>query len=493
MKMLGIDIGTQSTKAVVLDQDGHILKSASASYMYDSPRPGWTEQDPEVWWKAVKSALKQLWKMGADPKSIESIGVTGQMHSLVALDRDAIPIRPALLWNDGRTKWQCDEMNKILGRDKIYQVTKNAVLPGFTAPKLLWLKQHEPDHFSRICHVMMPKDYINYKLSGVMAADVTDASGTSLFNVGERKWSDSLITSIGCRPEWFPAVYESAAPIGKISAAAARETGLSEGTLLAAGAGDNAAAAFGNGIYKEGTGNVSVGTSGTVFVPISGIPDINQMGANETLHIFCHCVPNMWHAMGTTLSAGLSLRWFKETWEKNSYEEALQDADVISAGADGLLFLPYINGERTPVNDPEADGMFFGIRSGHRREHFARAVIEGVAYSLKDCLSMIEEAGIQIHTLYAAGGAVKHSLWKQILADVLGFSLHVHDDREGPAAGAALLSGLAAGRWHAIDELQGCFGITKQVNPTQANKQLYQQNYQIYKQLYPAFKALNRG
>ncbi|MGE7880214.1 xylulokinase [Peribacillus muralis] len=487
--LLGLDIGTQGAKAVVIDDMGHVVSSANVSYSFESPQPGWCEQSPSLWWESVISCLHRLWKNGVDPAAIRAIGTTGQMHSLVILDERKHPIRPAILWNDGRTLKECSEMEEIVGSDHLFNKTRNPVLPGFTAPKLLWLKKNEPEHYSQIKKVLMPKDYIVYELTGEFSADVTDASGTCLLNVPDREWAWDVIDKLGFSRDWFPPVSESQEVVGSLSETAAQITGLPIGIPVIAGAGDNAAAALGNGIITEGTGSISIGTSGTVFIPLKELPDLARDQAS-TLHLFCHCLPGMWHAMGTTLSAGMSLRWLRDAFEKQNYDDLLEGVDQVEAGAGGLLFLPYLNGERSPLNNPAAKGVFFGLSYEHHRKSMARAVIEGVCYSLRDVLDMMEKAEIEVADWTVTGGAIKNPIWTKVLADVFQQHLHVHEEREGPAYGASILAGLGNGVWKAVADLPMLDQKAYRIEFNRENQPVYDAQFARYQSIAQAMNPL---
>jgi xylulokinase len=489
--VLGIDIGTQGTKALVVDSKGNIQEVGTSSYSFEIPRPGWSEQDPQIWWKAVISSLKILRDKGISLSYIRAVGVSGQMHSSVLLGEDDEVVRPAILWNDVRTTEECAEIEEMVGEKHVYRITKNAVLPGFTAPKLRWIQKNEPDRYRVIRRVMLPKDYIVFRLTGERSTDVSDASGTALFDVAGRKWSEVLMEELGFSPEWFPEVHESRTVVGRVTAEAARATGLPEGIPVVAGAGDNAAAALGNGVFQEGKGIISVGTSGTVFVPLSRVPDFDAREERlKTVHLFCHCLPDTWHTMGVTLSAGMSLSWFCQQFEWRDFEEMLSGVQEIPPGSDGLLFLPYINGERTPHNDPYARGVFLGISYRHSAKHFVRAVLEGVAFSLRDCLELIEKAtSSSPKELYLTGGAVKSRLWSQIFSDVLKRRLIGYEDREGPALGAAFLAGLGIGLWNSPGDLPYQVGSIPRITETYAGSaEVYDQLYRVYRHLYPSLK-----
>lgn len=487
--LLGIDIGTQGAKAVVIDDKGHVVSSADVSYSFESPQPGWCEQSPSLWWESVIACLHRLWKNGVDPADIRAVGAAGQMHSLVILDERNQPIRPAILWNDGRTLKECGEIEEIIGSDRLFTTTRNPILPGFTAPKLLWLKKNEPHQYSRIKKVLMPKDYIVHELTGEFSADVTDASGTCLLDVQKREWAWDIIKDLGFSSEWFPPVSESQEVVGTIGETASRVTGLPIGIPVVAGAGDNAAAALGNGIITERKGSISIGTSGTVFVPLNELPDLARDQAG-TLHLFCHCLPGMWHAMGTTLSAGMSLKWLRDTFEKQNYDDLLDGVEQVEAGADGLLFFPYLNGERSPLNNPQAKGVFFGLTYGHHRKSMARAVIEGVCYSLRDVLDMMEKAGIEVADWTVTGGAIKNPIWTKVLADVYQQHLQVHVEREGPAYGVSILAGLGNGVWKAVTDLPMLDQVVNRIACNRENQHVYDAQFARYQSIAHAMNPL---
>lgn len=487
---MGIDIGTQGAKVLVVDPDGHTVATGSYSYDFDVPKAGWAEQDPKLWWQGVRESLSQIWDKGIKAGQIRGIGVSGQMHSLVLLDENKEELGNAILWNDVRTQNECTEIEQAAGKSRVMAITRNAVLPGFTAPKLLWIRKHEPQRFVRIRHVMLPKDYIVFKLSGIFSCDVSDASGTALFDTEKRTWSREMMAALDLPFSWLPEVHESQTIVGNVSQVAAHLTGLMAGTNIVAGAGDNAAAALGNGIYDEGSGFVSVGTSGTVFAPVNQLPSVSDDEMLATLHQFCHCLPDTWHVMGVTLSAGMSLNWFKNTFSDELYDAFLAGIDGIPAGAEGLFYLPYLNGERSPHNDPDAKGVFFGIQYQHTRDHFTRALLEGVSYSLKDCYELIKRCNVSIHDLYVTGGASKSPAWRQILTDVLGRGLTFFDGREGPAFGASLLAGLGTGVWNSAKDFPAFFDTVNETAVIPENAKRYGNDYHTYQKLYNHVKPL---
>lgn len=492
---LGMDISTTGSKALLIDQQGAVLGSASSPHTLSTPKPLWSEQDPQEWWQAAISSIRSLiTQTQIDPHQIAAIGLTGQMHGLVLLDEDGEVLRPAILWNDQRTQAQCDQIHQIIGREKFIQISGNVALPGFTAPKILWVAQHEPEIYARARHVLLPKDYIRYKLTNVYAMDKADGSGTVLFDIKTRDWSDELLEALQIPREWMPQAYEGPQITGTISREAAALTGLLEGTPVVAGGGDQAAQAVGVGAVEPGIIGLTVGTSGVVFATTpSGL--IEPEGR---LHAFCHAVPGLWHFMGVMLSAAGSLQWYRDTLAPGiSFDDLLQEAEAVPPGCEGLLFLPYLSGERTPYPDPLARGAFIGLTLRHTRAHMTRAVLEGVAFGLKDCFNLILNAGLeQITQIRASGGGTKGALWRQILADVLESELVMVNTSEGAAFGAALLAGVGAGAWQ--DVLSACHQTIKIIGHTQPNPdsyQAYRHAHSIYQKLYPllssTFKELN--
>ncbi|WP_018394415.1 xylulokinase [Bacillus sp. 37MA] len=481
---LGIDIGSGGTKVILLNKEGQPVGSSEVSYSFDVPKEGWTEHDPNEWWTATLKALTKLFEYN-DPAKVEAIGVTGQMHSSVLLDSQGAIIRKAILWNDQRTEVECKEVLKRIGEDKYRSLTMNTLFPGFTLPKIMWLKKNEPEHYERISTIFMPKDFINYKLTGIMATDVTDASGTGIFDVYNRKWNSSIIEELELNPEWFPPLYESIEVIGEVKSAIAKATGLKEGIPVIAGAADNAAAAIGNGVFKEDKGLISVGTSGVVLVPIKNRPDKEFLTKiNSSLHIFCHALPNTWYAMGVTLTAGESLKWFRDAFEiEDDFQSLIMKAKAVDPGSRGLIFTPYLSGERTPHNDSNARGVFYGMNLTHRKGDFIRSVMEGVSFSLKDCHELIKNIAT-VDSFVITGGAVKSDLWSQILADVLGVSLKKSAQFEGPAIGAAILAGIGVDHWKTPDEANGKVVNEDLINPNEEHYYLYKESFAKYQDLY---------
>lgn len=448
--LIGADIGTEGTKVIAVDETGQIVASAYHTYQFDVPRSGWTEQDPQVWWDAVVKGVATLWDQGIQPQSVRGIGIGGQMHSSVCLDSDGNCVYPSILWNDTRTKSICDQVLQEMGSETYQRETGNSLLPGFTLGKLLWMKKNQPEAFARIHTVLMPKDYVNFHLTGQLSADVTDASGTGVFDIRERKWNSHLIQELGIASSWFPTVYESQDVVGRVTAAAASRTGLLEGTPVVAGAGDNPAAAIGLGVVQDGRGMISVGTSGVVFCPLSQAPTAEVAEQqNPTLHVFCHAQPGLWYGMGVTLAAGASLRWYRDAFGtgERSYDDLMDLAQQVSAGSNGLLYFPYLTGERTPLNSDSVRGAFLGVDMVHKESHFVRSVAEGVSYSLRDCLELIRPLSDGLSDMTVTGGVVHSPVWLQILTDVINETIRVPDNSTGAAYGAALLAGVGAEMW----------------------------------------------
>ena len=447
---IGLDVGTSGVKAVLLAEGGAIVASAVADYPLLTPRPGWTEQEPEAWWRASCDVLRRLVAQARGP--IEAIGLTGQMHGAVFLDNDGEVIRPAILWNDQRTAAECAKIEDAVGAVRLREIAGNPALTGFQAPKVLWLRHNEPEAYARVRSLLLPKDFIRFRLSGARASDASDAAGTLLLDLAARDWSDEILSALDIPRDWLPRVYEGPEVTGQVSAAGARATGLADGLPVIAGGGDNAAAAVGCGVVRPGTGFASLGTSGVVFVPSETL-EIDPSGA---LHAFCHAVPGQYHLMGVILSAGGSLRWYRDVIASEQaaaadargidpYDEQMAAAAEIAPGADGLFFLPYLAGERTPHMDPFARGGWVGLTLAHDRRHLVRALLEGVSFALRDSLILMQRLGVSPDVLYAVGGGARNAVWRGLLASVLGVPLQRLAVEEGPALGAALLAAVGAG------------------------------------------------
>jgi xylulokinase len=457
--LVGLDVGTTAVKAIAIDSGGAVVARAEESYPLSSPQPGWSEQDPEDWWRASQRALAAL---EVEPAAI---GFSGQMHGLVALDEHDRVLRPAILWNDQRTAAECAEIEATIGLERLIALTGNRALPGYTAPKLLWLRKHEPDVYARLAHILLPKDYVRLRLTGVHAIDAADASGTLLFDVAHRRWSDEVCTALGIPLEWLPPAHEST------------EIG---------GAGDQAAAALGVGIVEPGALSVVLGTSGVVFAALDGFAADPLARA----HVFCHAVPDTWHAMGVMLSAAESLRWFRGVLG-GGYDELLAEAAAAPAGADGVLFAPYLSGERTPHVDPDVRAAFQGLSLGHGRGVLVRAVLEGVAYALRDSLELLRTLGVDARVGRASGGGARSELWLRIVASVLGVPLELTAVEEGSAYGAALLAGIRAAEWRdAREAVDACVRVRATVEPDPEWQRAYDDGYGRFTALYPALKEI---
>ncbi len=494
--LLGIDVSTTATKALLIDESGNGVAVAATEYPFETPHPLWSEQDAALFWNGtVQSIRGVLEKSRIDPRNIAAVGLTGQMHGATLLDAHGEPLRPCILWNDQRTQKQCDEITARVGAQRVLQLTGNPVLTGFTASKILWVRENEPDVYHRVAHILLPKDYARYKLTGEFFSDVSDSSGTSLFDVGKRTWSDEMLRALDLPRAWLPEVTESPIVSAKISADAARATGLIEETPVVGGAGDQAAGAVGTGIVCEGIISATLGTSGVVFAS----SDTYRIEPQGRLHAFCHAVPGKWHLMGVMLSAGGSLRWYRDAlgayekeiakqMDRDVYDVFTQDAATVPAGCEGLLFLPYLTGERTPYPDPNARGAFIGLTVRHTKAHLTRAVLEGVSFGLRDSLELMRALGITPTQVRASGGGARSALWRQILADVFDAEIVTVNVTEGAAFGAALLAGVGAGIYRDVESAcDAVITTTSRIAPGAA-KSVYAEYYPRYRALYPILK-----
>jgi xylulokinase len=484
---LGIDISTTGAKALLVSGDGKVISSATTPLTLSSPHPLWSEQDPLAWWEGVAQSIRRaLLQAALGGESVAAIGLTGQMHGLVLLDQAGAVLRPAILWNDQRTGAQCDEIRTRLGFERLVQITGNNALTGFTAPKILWVQQNEPEVYARAGHILLPKDYIRYRLTGEFAMDKADGSGTILFDLKSRDWSPEVVETLGIPADWLPPTFEGPEVTGFVSAQAAGETGLSAGTPVMAGGGDQAAGAVGVGAVEAGIVSLALGTSGVVFATTEGA----YVEPQGRLHAFCHALPGRWHFMGVMLSAAGSLQWYRdELAPGSSFEELLAPAANIPPGSEGLLFLPYLTGERTPHPDPLARGAFVGLTVRHTQAHLTRSVLEGVAYGLRDSFELIKTAGkIEVRQVRVSGGGARSQLWRQILADVFGADLVTVNTTEGAAYGAALLAGVGAGAWN--DVRTACQTAIQITGETQPSGISYESGYASYRRLYPALKDI---
>ncbi len=483
--VIGLDVSTTATKAVLLDAGGDVRAASCPEYRFETPQPLWSEQDPQLWWDGAVHAIRSvLADSGIRGEGVEAVGLAGQMHGLVALDGDDRVLRPAILWNDQRTEAECDLIRETIGRDRLIATTGNDALPGFTAPKLLWVRRNEPDVWSGIAHILLPKDFVRLRLTGDHAVDRADGSGTLLFDLAARDWSDEVVEALGIDSAWLPRTYEGPAITGVISSEAAEATGLCAGTPVVAGGGDQAAAAVGVGAVLPGVVSLSLGTSGVVFATTDG-PLIDPEGR---LHSFCHAVPERWHVMGVMLSAAGSLRWFRDALAPGVTFTALVDeANSVPPGSDGLLFLPYLSGERTPYPDPRARGGFIGLTTHHGRSHMTRSVLEGVAFGLRDSLELMRSVGLSgFEEIRATGGGSTSPLWRQILADVLEATVVTTATSEGAAQGAAMLAGVGAGWFATVEDV--CRQVVTLGEPVEPSPsfEAYRERYARYRALYPA-------
>lgn len=493
--VLGLDVSTTATKAVLLDGEGEVRATAAAEYRYDTPRPLWSEQDPQSWWTGTVRAIRgALAEGGVAADDVEAVGLTGQMHGLVVLDGAGTVLRPAILWNDQRTQAECDLIRETIGRERLIATTGNDALTGFTAPKILWVRRHEPDVWSRIAHVLLPKDFVRLRLTGDLAVDKADGAGTLLFDLARRDWSAEVVGALGIDPVWLPATFEGPEVTGRLSAAAAEATGLRAGTPVVAGGGDQSAAAVGVGAVEPGVVSISLGTSGVVFATTEG-PSIEPEGR---LHAFCHAVPGRWHMMGVMLSAAGSLRWFRDAVAPDvAFGDLVDEAAAAPPGSDGLLFLPYLTGERTPHPDPLARGAFVGLTVHHGRSHLTRAVLEGVAFGLRDSVELMRAVGLGgLSQFRATGGGSRSALWRRILADVLGATVVTTSSSEGAAQGAATLAAVGVGWFPTVEEAcRRVVAVGDAVEPSADAG--YDEGYARYRGLYPAlagtFHAMGTG
>ncbi|MGI9174395.1 MAG: xylulokinase [Rhodothermales bacterium] len=487
--LLGIDASTTATKALLIDDAGAVVGTASTEYAFETPQPLWSEQAPSLWWEgAAASIQKVLRETGIDPASVVGVGLTGQMHGLVLLDERGEVLRPAILWNDQRTSEECDLIRERLGRERLIQITGNDALTGFTAPKMLWVQRHEPDVWRQARHFLLPKDYVRYRLTGQFGTDKAGAGGTLLLDVRSRDWSSEVLEALEIPAEWLPPTHEGPEVTGTVSAEAAQTTGLSAGTPVVAGGGDQAAQAVGVGAVEAGTMAVTLGTSGVVFAP-SNEPVVQEEGR---LHAFPHAVPGRWHLMGVMLSAAGSLRWYRDTLAPDvSYDDLLAEAADVPPGSEGLLFLPYLTGERTPHPDPLARGAFVGMTVRHGRGHLTRAVVEGVTFGLRDSFRLMQEAGVPApEQVRISGGGARSAVWRQLIADVFGTELVTVGTTEGAAYGAALLAGVGADVWPSVEA--ACADVVEVKDPVRPDPHIHEQYeavYAAYRALYPALRS----
>ncbi len=484
--LIGIDVGTSGTKSVLFDIKGNVIASETREYPMSQPQNGWAEQNPEDWWDAAVCTLRKLTEQATDGE-IVGIGLSGQMHSLVMLDECNEVIRPAILWCDQRTGAECVQMEEMIGRETLVRITGNPAMPAFTAAKLLWVRNHEPQNFARCKHILLAKDYIRFRLTGEYATEVSDASGMQLMHIEEHTWSEEICDKLGIDVSALAKIYESPDVTGHVTEGVAALTGLSQGIPVAGGAADNAAAAVGMGICQEGRAFTTIGTSGVILAHTDR-PVTDPKGRVNT---FCSAVPDAWQLLGVTQAAGLSLNWFRRTLASEwSYREIDEICKRIPIGSERLLYLPYLMGDRTPILDSNARGVFFGLSAMHTKQHMARAVIEGISFSLYSCLEVLREIDVPIGDMALCGGGGKSPFWQQLLSDLYDMPIKTTVSEEGAALGVAILAGCAAGLYESVPK--GCEAIVREKNrslPNSENTPLYRNYYRIYADLYPALKA----
>ena len=495
--LIGIDLGTSGTKTVLFDENGNVIASKTAEYPMYQPQNGWAEQKAGDWYSAAIETLKSV-VSAVNPEDIAGIGISGQMHGLVMLDENGDVLRPSIIWCDQRTAEECVEIEKLVGRERLIEITANPAMTGFTAAKIMWVKKHEPQLYEKCRHILLPKDYVRYKLTGKFATDVSDASGMQLLDVKNRCWSDEVLEKLGIDKSLLAKVYESPEVTGYITDEAAKLTGLNIGTIVVGGAGDNAAAAVGVGVVRDKTAFTTIGTSGVVFAHTSEM----IVDPKGRVHTFCCAVPDAWHVMGVTQAAGLSLKWFCDNFCGEDKLEAkklgvdayyLTDKKAIQSpiGCNRLIYLPYLMGERTPYLDPDCRGMFFGLSAMHTKADMIRAVMEGVTYSLRDCIEVLREIGIDIFDMAVCGGGGTSKLWRSMIADSYGCRVKTCTSKEGPALGAAILAGVGAGIYKTVEE--ACDKMIKfnaSEQPNIGNSEKYNKVYDIYKKLYHNVKEI---
>jgi xylulokinase len=495
MSFLGIDVGTGGTRAVLVDSTGRAISAATAEHApMSSPHIGWAEQSPDDWWRAACQAIREcLAKTPTAATEVSAIGLTGQMHGLVLLDAHDQVVRPAIIWCDQRTEQECRDITERVGAKRLIELTANPALTGFTLPKIWWVRRHEPELWSRVRSLMLPKDYIRFRLTGARAIDVADASGTLMFDVVHRRWSKEMLEVSQIDEALLPKVFESPEISGHVHAQGATQVGLRPGIPVIAGAGDQAAGAVGMGIVKPGAVSATIGTSGVVFAATSA-PVLEPHGR---IHTFCHAIPNRWHVMGVTQGAGLSLRWFRDQFGagaddgRDPYDRLAEEAAKTSPGADGLLWTPYLMGERTPHLDPNARGALVGLTAQHTRAHVIRAILEGVAFSLRDTLTLFREIGVPIESIRLGGGGARSPLWQQIQADIYGMPVELIEADEGGAYGAALLAGVGTGNWSSVEAAcESAVRVAKRVQPNPKTAAQMDSQYKEYRKLYPALREI---
>lgn len=497
--LLGLDIGTSGTKTALFDENGNTIKTATYGYELFQPKVGWAEQNPEDWWKACVEGIKDVIKnSGVSCNDIKGIGLSGQMHGLVLVDENNQVIRNSIIWCDQRTEKECEYITEKIGRERLISITGNPAMTGFTLSKLLWVRNNEPENYKKIKKILLPKDYIRFRLTNVFATEVSDASGMQMLDINSRDWSTELLNELEIDQNILAPVYESVVVSGHVTKETAEITGLAEGTAVVGGAGDQAAGAIGNGIVSEGIISTVIGSSGVVFAST----DTPRFDKGGRVHTLCHAVPGKWHVMGVTQGAGLSFKWFKETFCQKEIEDCKENKlniyDVLTAkaaqskpGANGVIYLPYLMGERTPHLDPNVKGGFLGVSLINNHDDFIRSILEGVSFSLKNCLDIIEDMNVNIHDIRVSGGGAESEVWRQILSDIFGYSLTTVKASEGPALGVAILAAVGTGIYPSVED--ACNKIIKgqdKVTPNKDTHEEYMKVYKVYNSLYPKIKDI---
>ncbi len=496
--LVGVDIGTSGTKTVLFDEKGTVVASHTVEYPMYQPKNGWAEQNPQDWWNATVETLQVVTaKSGVKAEEIKGVGLSGQMHGLVLLDKEGMVLRPSIIWCDGRTVDECEEITATIGKKRLIEISANPALPGFTAGKILWVRKHEPEIYEKAAHVLLPKDYIRYMLTGEFATEVSDASGMNLLDVPKRQWSDEILDKLNIDKAMMPKMYESCEVTGGVSAAIAAKVGLKPGTPVVGGAGDNAAAAVGTGVVETGKAFTTIGTSGVIFAHSDNV----TIDPGGRVHTFCHAVPGKWTVMSCTLAAGLSLKWFRDQLCVSEMETARgmgqdpyvlmnEQIDRLPIGANKLLYLPYLMGERSPLLDADARGVFFGLSAIHTKYDMMRAVMEGVSYSLRNCLDVFRDMGVDFSEMMATGGGGSSAVWRQMLADIYNCEVATAKSKEGPALGVAILAGVGAGLYASVPE--GCSAVVQKnavQQPIDGHLAEYEKYYKLYLELYENLKG----
>ena len=489
--LLGIDIGTSGTKGVLMDREGKIYARAEREYSIDIPQPGWAEQDPKMWWEATIQIIREVIKESkVNPKEVRGIGLSGQMHGTVFLDKNLQPFHPAIIWADQRSGSQCEFIYQKIGKERVAELTGSPVATGFMCSTLLWMKENQPEEFNQIYKVILAKDYIRYRLTGNLGVEVTDASSTLLLDIKRRCWSEELLDILGLPLKILPGeVHESQEVAGYLIGEVARDTGLLEGIPVIFGGGDQSMQAIGNGVIRPGILSSTIGTGGQLFITL----DKFTYDTKLRIHTFCHAIPGTYHLLGAILSAGLSLKWLRENilHTPDSYRIFDEEVEKISAGSEGIIFLPYLLGERSPYMNPQAKGVFFGLSLKHHRAHLIRAIMEGVVFALRDCMEVFEELGIKIERVIASGGGAKSKVWRQMQADIFNKEISMTQSIEQAAMGTAILAGVGVGIYKDVEE--GCKKAVKlkeeKIKPIPENVDIYHKQFEIYKSLYQDLKG----